>query len=418
MRKGFWVFTIVVLFIGLGVNSALGQEKEIEEMKRKIEVLTEEVEKIKLGAVAEPTYERFRGLGPAASKIYFIDKGLSVGGYGEVVYENREGGINQVDFLRGVIYFGYKFSDRILFNSEIEYEHGSTGKGGEVSVEFGYLDFRFNNPFNIRAGMVLIPVGFINEGHEPIVFHGSLRPDVDRFIIPTTWRENGVGVFGEIIPDLNYRVYVVAGLDADGFKASDGIRGGRQSGAKSRAEDLALVTRLEYRGVLGLKVAGSFYTGNSGQGRMVGGEVIDVRTTIYEADLEYLYRGLELRGLYAQINLDDADKINLLKSYTGNNSVGERMYGWYLEGAYNILPILKTGTAQYLSPFVRYERYNTQDAVPSGYLANPANDMTTITYGITYKPIPNIALKVDFQEKDNEAGTANDQFNIAIAYNF
>ena len=206
-----------------------------------------------------------RGLGPAASKVYNVERGVSIGGYGEMLYqsfasETEDGSASaksdQLDFLRAIVYVGYKFNDRIHFNSEIEFEHASTGKGGEVSVEFAYLDFSLRPELGIRGGMLLVPMGFINELHEPPIFYGARRPEVESAIIPTTWRENGAGIFGEAGP-VEYRAYAVAGLDASGFSAS-GIRGGRQKGARSLAEDFAFTGRVDLTSVPGLLAGISF----------------------------------------------------------------------------------------------------------------------------------------------------------------
>ena len=109
---------------------------------------------------------------------------------------------DEADFLRAVLYAGYKYNDWILFNSEIEFEHATTKTSngtarGEVSVELAYLDFAISQPLGARAGMLLMPVGLTNEWHEPTTFHGVRRPSVEQSVIPTTWRENGVGVFGD-----------------------------------------------------------------------------------------------------------------------------------------------------------------------------------------------------------------------------
>ncbi len=176
---------------------------DLAEIRRQIDILTRQIEELKVGG-EEPTAGESGayGLGAAASKVYRSEGGVSIGGYGEMVYENyadRDDGVasgktDQLDFLRAILYAGYKFNDRVVFNSEIEVEHATTGGGvGEVSLEFGYLDFMLRPSFNVRAGMVLLPIGLLNELHEPTAFLGAKRPDVERTIIPSTWRENGVG---------------------------------------------------------------------------------------------------------------------------------------------------------------------------------------------------------------------------------
>ena len=397
----------------------------VKEIERKLDVLAEEIENIKSAAVVEePTYEMIYGQGPAASKVYLVDKGVSIGGYGEANAQFIHGQSNIADMLRAVLYFGYKYNDRIIFNSEIEFEHGNTdenanGQSGEVAVEFANLNFLINDYANLRAGLNLVPIGIINEVHEPTTFFGVLRPDVERFIIPTTWRDLGVGVFGQVIPGLNYRAYLLNGLDSRGFTASEGIRGGRQNGNRPRINDVAFATRAEYNGIPGLVLGGSFYIGNSGQNESVDGEKIGGLVQIYEADAQFRWRGLEARGLFAWIDISDAGLINQNNGFTGNQSVGSELYGFYLEAGYNVLSLVDVGPyLEYFSPFVRYEKYNTQFEVPSGFSSDPANDRQLVTFGFSYKPIPQIVIKADYQWRDNEADTADNQFNLGIGYVF
>lgn len=407
---------------------AFGQDRT-QEIERKVEILSQEVERLKLGEVAtEPEYRSEYGLGPAASKIYRTKKGVSLAAYGELVYENfgnkKEDGTasgkkDQVDYLRHVLYVGYRFTDRILFNSEIEFEHGSTGKGGEVSVEFGYVDFRGVPWLNARAGMVLVPVGIVNEMHEPSTFHGAKRPDSEQNILPTTWRAIGAGLFGEVLPDLSYRTYLTEGLDiSKGASASSGLRNARASGAKANAEEPALSFRLDYSGLPGAVLGGSVYTGNSGQSTMTpAGIEVDAPTTFWDLHARWEWKGLEVRGLYTEGVISEVAEINANRGLTGNKSVGERLVGWYLEGAYD-LPAWLGFEKQYLAPFVRYEEYDTQARVPAGFSRDPANERIVVTYGLTYKPHPNVAVKADYQDRRNRARTDTDQFNLALAYLF
>lgn len=380
-------------------------DDRVAELERRLDLIAAEIERLKIGEAATTADESEHGLGPAASKIYRAERGISIGGYGELRYQNFEDGEDEFDLLRAVLYFGYKFDDRWLFNSEIEYEHA----GEEVGVELAYLDYLWRPQANLRAGLLLIPMGFINELHEPTTFLGANRPISERIIIPATWRENGVGLFGEAGP-LSYRTYVVAGLDASGFTAG-GIRGGRQEGIESSAEDLAWVGRLDYSGLPGLLVGGSAYLGDSGQGLDPG-----VGTQIVEGHLEWKWKGLELRALGVQAELDDVAELNDELGLSGNRSVGERLTGQYLQVGYDVLA--GRGGDQAFIPFGRWETYNTQDEVPRGFSADPANDVEVLTLGFSYKPIDQIVVKVDHQSFDNEAGTGTDQFNVLLGWIF
>jgi len=402
------------------------------ELERKIEVLTQEFEKLKLGEAAEPVASQsVLGFAPAASKVYGARPNkVSIGGYGEMTYQNFSkrrqdadpaGVRDEADFLRAVLYVGYKFNDWILFNSEIEFEHGSTGKGrGEVSIEQAYVDFRLRDEVGIRAGTLLVPMGLQNEIHEPTTFHGVQRTSVERNVIPTTWRENGAGVFGDIGP-VSYRSYLVTGLQATtntgvtGFAASN-IRNGRSSGAKSLAEDFASVTRVDYKPVQGVMLGGSFYAGQADQGLIPN----SVPVTMWEGHLKAEYRGAELRALYAETRIGGVDSVNIANSLTNaaRTSVGSKQFGGYVEGAYDVLSIVKNNKGHYLAPFFRYERYDTQAQTPEAFAKNPQNSRIEYTAGLTYKPIPQVAVKADHQWMLNQARTGVNQWNLGLAYIF
>ncbi|MGH9388105.1 MAG: hypothetical protein ACRD1Z_00710, partial [Vicinamibacteria bacterium] len=346
--------------------------------------------------------------------------GVSIGGYGEALYEDfsaakddgkPSGKTDRLDFLRGVLYFGYKFTDSILFNSEIEYEHATTGEGaeekGEISVEFANIEFLLRRQANIRAGELLVPVGFTNELHEPTTFPGARRPDVERAIIPATWREVGAGVFGES-GAVAYRAYVVAGLKADRFEAS-GIREGRQQGSQSTAEDLALTGRIDWDPAPGLTLGGSFFSGDSGQGLAdPARRAIDARTTVAEGHAAWRWEGLEARGLYARTRIGDVTRLNGALGLSGAESIGRSQSGWYVQASFDVLA---RRSEQSFVPFARYERYDTQREVPNGFQRDPENDIWVTTAGVAWKPIPNVVVKADYQDFRNRAGTGTDQVN-------
>lgn len=416
------------------LDSGVGNGEEIAELNRKIDLLTRELEKQKLGEAADDGPPRSRyGLGPAASKVYGVHQGVSIGGYGEALLERFDsrqddgtpsGAIDRFDFLRGVFYFGFKFNDRILFNSEVEFEHASTGESGEASMEFAYLDFRIQPAFNARAGLLLAPVGFINELHEPPVFLGARRPDVDRVILPTTWRENGFGAYGDFGP-FTYRAYLLNGLRASGFTGSAGIRGGRQKGSKALAEDFALTGRLDWSVGSGLVLGGSFWIGDSGQeeiSTVTNAPYPDGKVTLWDLHGEWKGKGWKLRGVYSRIAIDDSTEISIANGYnpadptTFDRLVGKRLTGWYAEAGYDVLTSHRTEQA--VIPFLRYEDYNTQEEVAGPFSADPKNAIEIFTIGLVYQPILQVSLKADFQNRDNAAGTATDQFNVAISYLF
>jgi len=403
-------------------KKAAAKTADVSDLDRKTNVLAKEVEKIRtqLFIPDEVEYKSEYGLGPAASKIYKVSKGLSIGGYGEASYQakvdDKAGTQDQADFGRLVMYLGYKFTDNILFNSEIEFEHGTTGKsGGTVSVEFAAVDFLLDPRANVRAGMVLMPMGFINLIHEPTFFFGNNRPEVERRIIPSTWREIGVGLFGELAPGLSYTMYAVNGMDAKGFSAS-GIRGGRQSGSQARAEDLAFVGRVDYtpQSLPGVSFGGSAYLGNSGQNQTFNGQQVDAFTQLYEGHVQVKYRGLEFRALGSWGHIGDAAVL----SAANGSTVGSENYGWYAEVGYDVMPHLFADSTQYLAPFFRYERLDTIASAPTGFADDLSKDREIFQVGVNYKPIPNVVIKADYRNWDSKGGDLPDDFNLGIGFIF
>lgn len=397
----------------------------VQQLERKTDVLSQEVEKLRTNLVIpeEPKYKSAYGLGPAASKVYQVGKGLSIGGYGEANYQaivgNEEGKNDNADLERMVLYAGYKFTDNILFNSEIEFEHATTGEGdeekGEVSVEFAALDFFIDPMANVRAGMVLLPMGFINPIHEPPFFFGNNRPEVERQILPSTWREIGAGLFGELLPNLTYTTYVVNGLNAKEF-SSGGIRDARQGGSQAKAEDLAFVGRIDYAppSLTGLTFGGSAYFGNSGQNQLFAGQQVDAFTQLYEGHVQWKYRGLEFRALGSWGHIDDADVLSADKGET----IGDSNYGWYTEVGYDVLPLMFKDTTQYLAPFFRYEQFDTIAHAPTGFLDDLSKDRRIYQFGLQYKPIPNVVIKADYRNFKSKKGELPDDFNLGLGFIF
>ncbi len=429
--KTLLVFFLIFSLGGTQISLAgTVSEEKIKRLEEQIKVLADEIEAIKSASVTEPpVYETEFGVAPAASKVYRVDQGVSFGGYGELLIGNvKEDSHDIVDTLRLVLYNGYKYNDHIVFNSEIEFEHGTTGsnkdgKAGSASVEFALIDFLISDEFNLRAGLLLTPFGIVNEIHEPTTFYGVGRPEVERRIIPSTWRESGAGAHGTFdlgsAGELSYRAYAMSSADARGFKASDN-RSLRIKGNRARFDDIAFIGRLEYDPIPGLKVGGSVFYGNTGQDEEVNGQTIDGLFQMYEVDAQFQYAGLDLRALSVWTMLDDAALINQLNEYEGSKSVGEEQSGWYVLGAYNIFSALNSGSKymEYLAPFFRYEKFDTQKDVPAGYERNPANERTQYTIGVNYKPIPNVVVKAEYQNLDNEADDATNQFNFGIGYVF
>lgn len=413
-----WITMATATAMTTGIAFAATDAERLSELERQAGVLAQEIEKLKLKDVAIEPGERAHGLSPSASKVYFKDQGVSLGGYGEALYQNfdDDAKTDEWDFLRFVLYAGYKYNERFVLNTELEVEHASTDQEGYVSVEFAYIDYLWKPEINLRGGMVLVPVGLISEYHEPTTFLSARRPDVESRIIPSTWRENGVGVFGDI-GGFSYKTYLLNGFDGQDFTAA-GVRSGRQKGSEAKAEDFAGVARLDYTAIDGLVVGASVYYGDAGQDLP-----FSVDTLMYEGHVDWEWKGLEVRALAVAAEIDGAGELTSFQAARDEvdpatiDPVGERMTGWYVQLGYDVFSALRPGEAS-LTPFVRFEAYDTQDEVPGGFTASGKNAVDVTTVGINFKPIEEIVAKAEYQFYDNDAGTASDQMNIGLGYIF
>jgi hypothetical protein len=402
------------------------QAPAVAEQDRKIGVIATEVERLKssLTLPEAKEYKSAYGLGPAASKVYQLDRGLSIGGYGEFHYSkpvsDQRGEHDQFDLERFVLYAGYKFNDWILLNSEIEFENALIGEdtvaaeSGAVEVEFAYLDFLLWQQLNVRAGLVLVPMGFLNEMHEPPFYFGNARPEVESRLLPTTWREGGIGIFGELAPGLTYRGYVLNGLNARGFSAEESIREGRGQGNRAFADDLAGTLRIDYANG-GALVGVSGWAGASGQNQDFDGSKPNAFTLVGDAHAQFQYHGLWLRALGVLTHIDDAAVISRALGET----IGSNQFGAYGEIAYDVLPLVVPETTQYLAPFFRYEIFDTQDDVPRGFARDPGHDVKLYTVGFSYKPHPQVVLKLDYRNFNNgKTNPLADEFSIGAGFIF
>ncbi len=346
----------------------------------------------------------------------------SVGGYGEVHYTNATGANTpgMVNVRRFVLYLAHTFSEKLAVRSELELEDAKIegGKaGGEVALEQLYLDYLISPAFTMRAGLVLPPVGIVNEIHEPPTFNGVARPAFDRDVIPTTWREIGVGALGAIpgSSGLSYRVYLVNGLKADGFSAASGIREGRQEGREASFANPSITGRLEWVRP-GLRLGGSFwYGGSANQDSLLGTGTFDNAVALVSADARYDVGPIMFRGILANISVAGADAINAVYG----TQAGSRIAGGYIEAAYNVLSALAPASAQRLNAFLRYEHFNTQADVPAGVVKDEALARRITTFGLSYKPIYSVVFKGDYQLQRNKAGIGEGELlSLGVGYQF
>ena len=342
---------------------------------------------------------------------------LTIGGYAQIDYNEPDGSEpGKLDVHRLVILMGYKFSDKVSFLTEIEYEHVK-----EVFVEQAFVNYNVNPNFNIRGGLMLVPMGIVNEYHEPPTFYGVERPGLDHDVVPTTWREIGVGVAGKFDNiSLRYQAYVFNGFisykEGEGtLRGKDGLRKGRQKAAESIINSPNLSLKLDYYGILGLKLGLAGYFGKTQtDDTSVDGSTVGVSMIGFDA--RYVHRSLELRGQYIITDLSGTEDYNDL---TGKD-LGSQMDGYFAEVAYDFMPLISKKSNKKLALFTRFEKYNTHKSTAGSLDPNKAFDRDIITAGVDFKIAPGVALKVDYQWLDNAEpnNELNNQFNAGIGIMF
>lgn len=351
----------------------------------------------------------------AAEEAPAAESRISFHGYGEVHYNNPQigtmdqGAPAQADVHRFVLGWTYEFTPVIRIDAEVDYEHAAR----ELELEYAHLDFDLTPNLTARAGSLLMPVGPLNEFHEPPNYYSVERPYLHQYIIPTTWQENGLGVVGRTTSGaFSYRAYLVTGLDGIGFTAEEGIREGRTETHEAIAEDLAGVARVEYAATTGFSVGASGYFGGADQGRPGLG---DVTVGIGETDVRFRRSGLDVRGVFARVAVAGADSVS---AATGEN-VGEAMQGFYAEAAYDLLRRdLSPERRRAFFLFARYEHFNTNEEMPTGLTADPAAERTVFAGGAAFMPIEKVSLKADFEHWEDETDVQLNRFNLGMAFEF
>lgn len=342
----------------------------------------------------------------------------NLSGYMDFQFNKIEFEDGQLDFRRFVLIVTHAFTDRIRFVGELELEHAfveGLEESGELELEQAYLDFLIKRSFNVRAGMILMPVDIINERHEPPVYYSVERPFVDFFIVPTTWFQLGAGVHGEIGRGWRYRAFVTAPLNAAEFNASEGVREGRQFG-EANVGDAAVTGRLEYVGYRGLTLGASTWAGRSG---FEFRPRFNVPVSFAEADARFSRDRLEMRAEFAQFWIDNAGQLNdALTLRTGvNPNIARSIRGFYGEAGYRVISGASFGD---VGAFARYENFDTQYRMPTGFVPLRQFNRDAWVIGGTYWPDPDVAVKIDYSIVRNQSPTISEPnvFSVGLGWWF
>ena len=331
------------------------------------------------------------------------DRATVISGYGEASYtQDLVNNTGTARLNRAVLFVGHRFSDKISLFTELEIEDAVVAgdKSGEISMEQAFLKFDLNKNTYLTAGLFVPRIGIINENHLPTTFNGMERPYVEQMVIPATWREIGVGIYGSFkhISGLNYSAAIMNGLNAEGFSMDQGLREGRAEGFTTGARSKAVTASLLY--YYGpFRIQASSYMGGSVGVDNRTADRLELHTGAFgtpvflnEANIQYRSNGLTLKAIACMVNIPDASSIN--KAYPDNNTP-KQMMGAYGEIGYNLLQ-KKSQTQQFIV-FSRYEYINMEAQLPENGIKNDAFKQSHIISGITYLPVRGVAIKADFQ---------------------
>ena len=329
---------------------------------------------------------------------------------------------------RAVIYLGHRFNDRLRFDSETEVEHAVSSKddNGEVEIEQAFLSYQLNDALTLKTGLILMPFGFLNPVHEPSSYYGVERNDVETRIIPATWREGAIALAARTEAGFNFEFGVTTTVDISKFDDSGKpLASVHQELQLARARDLGWYGAVNYRGIPGVTVGGAVFTSNTThadaafkadptQPSFAG---LHARLVLWDLHARYQRGPLDLQGVYARGTFSQSGDIDQ-RILDFNNATGESrpfvpaaFFGWYGQAAYRIW---MSGDAS-ITPFVRYERFNTQSSMPAGFAADPLNDERVVTAGLSYRPHPQVVFKTDYQKYRHGE---KDRFNLGAGWQF
>ena len=347
--------------------------------------------------------------------------GNTFGGYGELTLSSPSNGPSVVDMRRFVLFFGHDYNEHIRFYSEVEVEHAisSATDRGEVEIEQAYLDGLLHRKLNLRGGVILMPVGITNVYHEPPSFNGVDRPDVDTFVIPTTWREPGVGIFGELAEGLRYQLYFVNGFNANGFTAEFALRDGHQEAQLANAGVFGGVARVDYEPILGTVFGISAYGGTS-RTPPLPLSIGRVPVGLFEVDVRTRRGAFSARAEVAVLFIGDAGALSQELAAVSPDAapVSSQSRGAYLEVAYDVLALLAPRSSQGLTAFTRFDYADTQADVPAGFAARMEFRRYSEVLGLVYRPIPQVALKADYRFRQFGDYTTAQEVASAITWLF
>ncbi|MES2047635.1 MAG: porin [Pseudomonadota bacterium] len=438
MKKSLIAQALCIAFIGTAV-SAPAHAGEAE-LLQKIEKLAAELDAIKAELVAsrkktDTVVQKQEALAvtlaalpantpaPVAATAIAAAPQTVISSYGEMSYTRPRDASNQAqtDVGRAVLGITHRFDEKTKMVAEFEWEHAVTAAEdqGEAAVEQLYVEHEFSNGLRAKAGLFLMPVGLLNTSHEPTAYFGVHRNFVETAIIPTTWREVGLGLSGAYDNGLSWDAGLTTGFDLTKWDAaaSEGTESPlasiHQEGQLAKSHDLSMHAAVNWRGVPGLLLGASVFSGKAGHAT-TDFAANDARVTLWDMHARYTPGNWDLSALYSRGSISNTDALNL--TFAGEPTpVPSSFYGWYAQGAYKIW-----STNDYsLTPFVRYEQFNTAasySAVPQGLGVPAATAEKVTTFGASFRIGEGVVLKADLQKFKRDSSL--DRFNLGVGYSF
>jgi hypothetical protein len=372
-------------------------------------------------AVAQETapVAEVRGIGGDSTKLW---------GYGELNYNHptAQASGSQADLRRAVLGFSHAFDADTHVYGELEWEHAvvSADDSGESEVEQLYVEHQLNQSVAFRAGLTLIPLGFLNEHHEPTNYYGVERNFVETAIIPTTWREGGLSLLGTTENGFSWNVGATTSQNLRNWDPADPegrispLGAIHQELQLADARDIALYGAANWQGVPGLTLGGGVFSGKIGQGGSDNFPAADSRATLGEVHARWQQGPFDLSAIYTRGTISDTEKLNL--TFVGNPyPVPESFWGGYVQGAWRVW---QSGDSS-LVPFLRYEAFNTAAAfasVPLGLGVPSADTERVSTIGVNYYLTPEVVFKADYQHFNitDEVLGYGSRFDLGVGYQF
>jgi hypothetical protein len=409
-KKKQGIFCVLTLAFALISSTAYAQDINAD-LLLKLESLQQQIDELKLQLAETQTQtvetdakvEAVAEIVESAPQDVVGAKRTTIGGYGELHYNNISAedssrDYKAIDLHRFVLFFGHEFNDKTRFYSEVEVEHAfvaDTGGDtpGEVEIEQAFVEFDLGDNLHAKGGLFLVPVGILNETHEPTTFYGVERNNVENIIIPTTWWEGGAGLNGLLGSDWAWDLNLTSGLGmaatgSDAFR----VRGGRQKVAEAIANDFAVTGRLRYFGIAGLQAGITVqYQFDPSQENNDG---LDSGTLV-EGHIQYQHGGFGLRALYARWDFS---------GYAVEAANADKQWGWYVEPSYRINEV------------GFYTRYEQIDA------ARAQDKFNQWEVGMNWWPNENVVLKFDYRDRSydlpGQQGRNFTGFDLGLGYSF